>query len=302
MDRFSDFLWYLLTTPLKRVEKTRNAWWALFKVIGNLLDQNKEVFFRAREETMVATCSVDMLPQHAEDRKLSRYKGEEWEDFRRRIATYPEVCRLGGTNPGIMLAVLGLGYKGFYIRTAVELNGDFDRWAEFYLIFPMNMDEGFPIGTNILKRVVRDTKETGARDNYQFQYLSSASHDIRSASIITIISRCYPHPNQPVLLLDGGWELDGTYELSDYMTTSQEHYPLFLGDGWMLNGSYRLGGYQLEDDLDLYPVTVTTVTSAAVKVHTESALTVKKDLWYLDGEDLLDGSRSLAADIFECEI
>ena len=44
--------------------------------------------------------STDKLPEHGLDRKLTRYEGETWENFRVRLMMYADTCRLGGTRGG----------------------------------------------------------------------------------------------------------------------------------------------------------------------------------------------------------
>ncbi len=63
-ERFADYMYYLLTAPFKRVRKEINQWYLLFKVLGKRLDEAKEALQRARDETMVATCSPLMLQEH----------------------------------------------------------------------------------------------------------------------------------------------------------------------------------------------------------------------------------------------
>lgn len=163
---FAEYMWYLLTSPLKKVKKSLNAWYILCKVFGRRLDRQKEAIFRARDEGMVATCCQEMLPIHGADRNLTRYAGEHPENFRIRIAKYEEVCRLGGTNEGIILAVRSLGFGEVELITAPKLKGDMSRWAEFYLILPMDMETLYPINMQILRKEVRKVKEVGAKENY----------------------------------------------------------------------------------------------------------------------------------------
>lgn len=165
---FVEYMWYLFTTPLKKRKKALNKWYILCKVFGKRLDEVKEDILRARDEGMVATCSPEMLPVHGADRRLSRYEGELPENFRSRIAMYEEICKLGGTNEGIMLAVKTLGYDNVEIKTARELKGDIGRWAEFYVLVSMDMGQDFPISFEILRKNVRIWKEVGAKENYLF--------------------------------------------------------------------------------------------------------------------------------------
>lgn len=170
MESFIEYMWYLFTSPFKKVKKTLNHWYTLCKVFGKRLDECKEDLLRARDEGMVATCSDEMLPVHAADRNLSRYTGESPDNFRSRIAMYEEVCQLGGLNEGIILAVKALGYTNPVIRSARDFKGDTTRWAEFYLIIVMNVDEEHPIAFSILRKTVRQWKEVEAKDNYYMEY------------------------------------------------------------------------------------------------------------------------------------
>lgn len=98
IENFIEYMWYLLTTPLKKLKKALNKWYILCRVFGKRFDEAKEDILRARDEGMVATCSHEMLPVHGADRRLTRYEGEHPENFRSRIAMYEEICKLGGTN------------------------------------------------------------------------------------------------------------------------------------------------------------------------------------------------------------
>lgn len=198
-ENFKDYIWYLLTTPFKKVRKSINKWYVLCRVMGKRLDEVKEDILRARDESMVSTCSHEMLPAHGADRRQTRYDGETSENFRSRISMYEEVCKLGGTNQGIILAVKSLGYRNPVIETARE-HGDDSRWAEFYLVIIMNVDEEHPIHFNILKKTVRNWKEVGAKDNYQFQYQTQVKMPDAFITVWESIGDFY---------LDGAWNLDG---------------------------------------------------------------------------------------------
>lgn len=108
-----------------------------------------------------------MLMQIGRERGLGRYENEDIENYRRRIALYPEVCRLGGTNEGIILAVKSLGYTDVDIVPARVMENSTEHWAEFYVLITMG-SEPHPIGFNVLANEVRKKKEVGAKDNYKF--------------------------------------------------------------------------------------------------------------------------------------
>lgn len=90
IENFIEYMWYLLTTPLKKLKKALNKWYILCRVFGKRFDEAKEDILRARDEGMVATCSHEMLPVHGADRRLTRYEGEHPENFRSRIAMYAQ--------------------------------------------------------------------------------------------------------------------------------------------------------------------------------------------------------------------
>ena len=92
MEKFADFMYYLLTSPFKRIKKSQNQWYMLFQVLGSYMDHAGEILFEAREQTMLATCDASMLQSHADDRSIVRYPGESDENYRKRIANYTEVC------------------------------------------------------------------------------------------------------------------------------------------------------------------------------------------------------------------
>ena len=83
---------------------------------------------------MVRTASPRMLPEHGLDRKLTRYEGETWENFRVRLMMYADTCRLGGTEVGTLQAVRSLGFTDVEMVPAYELEGSREHWAEFYVI------------------------------------------------------------------------------------------------------------------------------------------------------------------------
>ena len=60
-DNYADYMYSLLTAPLKQVKKASNQFYLFFKVVGALYDQTVQDIQRVREESMVATASEIML-------------------------------------------------------------------------------------------------------------------------------------------------------------------------------------------------------------------------------------------------
>lgn len=182
-EKFCDYMYYLLTSPFKKIRKSLNQWYILFEVLGRRFDDTMESLYNAAEQTMVATCDPEMLPLQAEERGITRYQGETDENFRKRIANYAEVCRLGGSDAGVLLAVRSLGFDSVSIVKARDL-GNTERWAEFYVIINVDPDDEIPIGYDILRQQVRKVKYTTALDNYQLVV------GIPVSKINTVIARC----------------------------------------------------------------------------------------------------------------
>lgn len=244
-EKFCDYMYYLLTSPFKKVRKTINQWYILFRVLGKRFDDAMESLYKAQEQTMVATCDPELLQIHADDRKLKRYPGETDENFRKRIANYPEVCRLGGTDPGVLLAVRSLGYETPELVKANEMTGRVyfetdgtwnldgtklleageieDRWAEFYIVIKMSVDESHPIATSVLKEHVRKWKYSTAKDNYSFQYRLSIQepHSFRSTAFDYKWKVFYWNYRRT----DGNWNLDGSVLLD----SDRSSHPVTIG-------------------------------------------------------------------------
>ena len=264
IENFIEYMWYLLHTPLKKLKKALNKWYILCKVFGKRFDEAKEDILRARDEGMVATCSHEMLPVHGADRRLTRYEGEHPENFRSRIAMYEEICKLGGTNEGVLLAVRTLGYISPVLVRANDLTGYVhypldgswlldgsrnlesdtleNRWAEFYIIIEMDVDEEHPISLKILQKNVRTWKEVGAKDNYLFSYRSRicgkyALNTLRVLYRWKIINNWLPNTQGTGYPIQSGYHIKiqnpTEYKAFRYV----EHNLIYLDGTWKLDGT-----------------------------------------------------------------
>lgn len=95
---------------------------------------------------------------------------------------------------------------------------------------------------------------------------------MQSQSRLKLESSFYPRYNQEYLKLDGGWILDHTY---------------------------RLNGYKERKSMEFYPASMQMGGAVCGKVSPELNLTVEKDLWRLDGDCQLDGTKILDAEIIK---
>lgn len=213
MDKFRDYIWYLLSKPFKILKKAQNQWWIWAKVMGGWWDEVKDDLQRARDETTIATCSDIMLQIHAEDRGpdgITQYVGESNDAFRSRIAMYDETERLGGTRDGIILAVNSIGYEDVEHVWLPRYNGDWDRWAEFIIIINEDVANPQPTSTANLIREVRDKKESTSKDNYLIWYYADVWNKLICEMDTTYLLRSHFYKQR---YLDGSGKLDGSRTL-----------------------------------------------------------------------------------------
>lgn len=319
IENFIEYMWYLLTTPLKKLKKALNKWYTLCRVFGRRFDEAKEDILRARDEGMIATCSHEMLPVHGADRRLTRYEGEWYENFRVRISMHEEICKLGGTNEGIHMAVSSLGFGQITIVTIKEYYGDPTRWAEFLVLIKMNLSNEFPIGLKILRKMVRQWKEVGAKDNYLIHAGEYGMLVIDYHNIIKLQTEVFPQYNLFPHYLEGAHSLSGNKCLSGYSEKNMaDLYPVWIavicqvrnmlnsiGAMWISSNILWLSMAEVNLIIELL---VQTKIGQKKSVHTETHVSsrisypigarIEKHLRYLDGTGSLDGSRCLQADIY----
>lgn len=135
------------------------------------------------------------------------------------------------------------------------------------VVNPLIDDNNLKNFYNIIKQVKR---KTAILDAFEFFYNGLFKVPIYVDSKMLLRSDFYPRYNLPLLLLDGNWDLDGTYSLN---------------------------GYKTDDTIEFYPARLNLKAELNVKPEIESTLTVEKDLWYLDGVYNLDGEKILDAEI-----
>lgn len=237
-ENFIEYMWYLLTAPFKKVRKGLNKWYILCRVFGKRFDEVKEDILRARDEGMVATCCHEMLQIHGADRRLTQYAGELPDNYRSRIAMYEEVCKLGGTNDGIILAVKALGFE-VDIVTAKIYKNDPDRWAEFYVLLHVQADDKIPISYVILRKEVRRVKEVSAKDNYQLAVnISDKSMCCLSIcrNVISIQPKLSNNSVSKVII-----------KIDDKKELSPDLYVEIKNDLWYFDGTYCFDGVKMFD-------------------------------------------------------
>lgn len=130
-EKFGEYMFYLLNSPLKKGRKNSNQFYIFFKVIGKLFDDTKRDIFRVRDESMVISASPVMLPVHGQDRQMARLRNEDIEAYRTRLSMKAIIAEKAGSEEGILLALAALGYEQSYIEPMWKQNPE--RWAEFII-------------------------------------------------------------------------------------------------------------------------------------------------------------------------
>ncbi|MCM1258413.1 MAG: hypothetical protein NC307_11245 [Roseburia sp.] len=233
-EKFCDYMYYLLTSPFKRIKKKVNQWYILFRVLGRRFDDAMEDLYDALEQTMAASCDPVMLPVHAAERRLVRYQGEEDENFRKRISSYMEVLKLGGSNPGVLLAAKSLGYDDIEIIRADIVTGDKERWAEFFVIIQMSAEHPHPISFPILVKNVRKAKAVGAKDNYLFRYQTENDNKLEE-HLYRIIIRNAVTVSEPI-------KKRVVYRIRAVNENIQSVSMVIIHDAWRFDGEHRFNG------------------------------------------------------------
>lgn len=126
MDTFGQYMFSLLFAPMKRLKQSANQFRIFFNVIGRQFDQCKQDIFTFREQSMVVSASLEMLPVHGQDRDMYRLKGETIENYRLRLAMKANVAETAGTNTGILNLARSFGYENVEIIPGEKP----DKWAE----------------------------------------------------------------------------------------------------------------------------------------------------------------------------
>lgn len=128
-DTFGEYMFDLLFAPLKKGRRMVNQFAIFFRVVGREFDDMKDLIFRVRDESNVASASAVMLSVHGQDRNMPRLPGESDEGYRIRLSMKGIIASWAGTIKGIKYALTALGYE----RSTIEPCYPYapDRWAEF---------------------------------------------------------------------------------------------------------------------------------------------------------------------------
>lgn len=268
MNSFKDYMYYLLTTPLKRISRDINQFSILFKVLGTHFDNSMEMLFLAREQSMLAKADSTFLSEHGKDRKMQRYQGETFDNYRKRLMMKTAIAEEAGSNKSIILTLMSLGIEEPILTPTYKY--DPVRWAEFdVMIDELYMDV---MSLNIIRQEVRKIKQASSVPNYGF-ILHSNSGSLCGAEIRCTHRIFINELDIKSIYLDGSWNLDGS---------------CLLGVSGDPKRNYK---HTVTNCISIKNINAATIN-----------LTIEKDLWTLDGSYNLNGSKILDAEIIKGDI
>ncbi len=168
LDKFSDYMQYLLPSALKR-QKKQNQLLIYCKVIGKLYDSLLQSILQIREETILETCSPEMLEVFGNDYEMPKLLGETTELYRRRLQMKALIAAAAGTQKGILYAMESVGYPNCTI-TPFYLT-DPNRWAEIRIdTFTESVDVDNPITYSGVVSEVMKVKKASTLPHWRFYY------------------------------------------------------------------------------------------------------------------------------------
>lgn len=224
-ERFGEYLYDLLPAVLRKGIRTTNQLYLFFHVVGTVFDDIKQDIFRVRRESMVATASEAMLPEHGRERDMPRLDGETGESYRSRLAMKGDLAAKAGTTEGIRLVLISFGADGEIIPYYTI---DPARWAEFLVRIWYDLD-GIYVGLASIRKEIRKAKQASAKDNYEIVMASNVAVEIQVQAVLRLFLEYYPRQNLEPLMLDALWILDGDRKLNGYKSGTQvDFYPVIV--------------------------------------------------------------------------
>lgn len=138
MDKFGEYLFWLLNAPLKKLKDGVNQLKIFFEVVGEVFDGMLQDILKLRHQKMIDTAEPIILEVIGQDRDMFKLQGESTAQYRNRLQKKAIISELGGTNTGLLLAIGTLGYPECTIEPLYLT--DRSRWAEIYIDILMVRD------------------------------------------------------------------------------------------------------------------------------------------------------------------
>lgn len=186
-EKFCDYMYYLLHSPLKKGLKRDNQLYILFKVLGKIFDNTKEDIFRVREQSMVISADGKFLELHGADRDMVKLVGENDDYYRRRLMMKKVVSEKAGSLDGILLTLQSIGYEGSYIEPKYISNPE--EWAEF-IIWLKSKKVSLISDIEVIDREVMKVKPASGMPSYGVEDSSKVEMESETRSGFTSYPIC----------------------------------------------------------------------------------------------------------------
>lgn len=167
-DRFAEYMQYLLPSAFKRQKKT-NQLLKYCGIVGGMYDTLLQSALRLREESIIATCSPEMLEVFGHDYDMPRLLGETDDIYRRRLQMKALIAEKAGTEHGILYALASVGCDNCTI-TPLYLT-DSEKWAEIRInIFTPSVDEDILVAWRCIVAEVMKVKKASTLPHWRIYY------------------------------------------------------------------------------------------------------------------------------------
>ncbi len=167
-DKFGEYMQYLLPSAFKRQKKT-NQLLKYCRIVGGMYDNLLQSALRLREESIIATCSPEMLEVFGHDYDMPRLLGETDNIYRRRLQMKATIAEKAGTKQGILYALASVGCDNCTI-TPLYLT-DPEKWAEIRInIFTTSVDEDILVAWRCIVAEVMKVKQASTLPHWRIYY------------------------------------------------------------------------------------------------------------------------------------
>lgn len=167
-DKFGEYMQYLLPSAFKRQKKT-NQLLKYCGIIGGMYDTLLQSALRLREESIIATCSPEMLEVFGRDYDMPRLRGETDDIYRRRLQMKALIAEKAGTEHGILYALASVGCDNCTITPLYLSNPE--KWAEIRInIFTASVDEDILVAWRCIVAEVMKVKKASTLPHWRIYY------------------------------------------------------------------------------------------------------------------------------------
>lgn len=160
---FKEYLYRLLISPLKKVEKSKNQFYIFFKVIGKYFEESKADIVRVQKESMLISASEKILEEYGKERFMPRLVDEDVESYRKRLMFKRNIAETAGEKESIKKVLISLGYEKSFIEPSYKY--DPEKWAEF-TIYLDGKTQSSVANLELINKEIREVKPASSKVSY----------------------------------------------------------------------------------------------------------------------------------------